>query len=273
VPDPTPETPTVVVDLTTGQAKGAIEDLMEAAGSTRVINVEISRYEAKLAVVTGFGATTYAWRSGQVQVIDSDTAYVGQAIFDPRQTWPDDIASLWEKAAQVSGSDTEQKLQMVDYDQGAVYICITTNPESIPVFFTPTGRLVRALDPASVLDLAAALNEVAPDGPVVRIGISPQGGVWAEVEGGSGQVWRSTRDRQFPVRHQMRADSGGLESFDPDPVSAYGVLTAVDAVGAQLGLQDSTWSVEVRVDKGEPCLFVTMGARTVRASLAGVILE
>ena len=272
-PLPVPETTSAPVDLTTDQLREAVEDLMEFAGSTRVINVEITKQEVRLSVVRGHGARTYAWRSAVVVPIDSDIAYVGQTVFDPRRTLPHDLSDLWKKAADISGSDTGQKLQIVDYDQGAVYMVVTTNPESIPVFFTTAGYLVPTLDVTSALDVTIALREITSDEPVLRIGIGSQMGVWADIEAGPGQVWRTTRDRQFPVRHQLRAETTQLVSFDPRLVSANNVLKAVSEVTTSLGLVNPSWSVEVRVDEDQPQLFVTVGTRTVRASLDGVILK
>jgi len=257
-------------------AAEAIDQLMAYAGSTRVINVEITRSEARLAVVIGQQAQTYAWRDGTVSPVDADTAYVGQAIFDPRDYNLSDLAVLFATAAAMAGSDKNQKLQIVDYDEGQVYLNITTNPETLPVFFTTTGQLVPLLDPTGLTSLAGGLAEVV-DGStaVVRLGIGADGSVFADSPAGVGQIAHRVRRQQFPAYVQLKTETNPPASFDPTAISAAQMNCAAVAVATSLGrsLSDGFALAVYRAtpDAG-PTIFVTIGGTTLETTLDGKIL-
>ena len=67
-----------------GEATAVIKELVATAGTINAIKVEISAHDASLSIVSGMTAKTWAWRNGTILVVDSDTQYVGQEIFDPR---------------------------------------------------------------------------------------------------------------------------------------------------------------------------------------------
>src|SRR5665811_1402490 len=84
---PTPSSSIPVRDfLEPGEATAVIKELVAAAGTINAIKVEISAHEASLSIVSGMTAKTWAWRKGTILVVDSDTQFVGQKIFDPATT-------------------------------------------------------------------------------------------------------------------------------------------------------------------------------------------
>jgi len=269
---PTPSPSASPADLTTpGVAAATIADLMAYAGSTRVINVEITRSEARLAVVTGQQAQTYAWRDGTMSAVDADTAYVGQAIFDPRGYNLADLAGLFTTAATISGSSTNQKLQIVDYNAGQVYFTVTTNPESMPVFFTTTGQVVPTFDPSDVTSLADGLTDVIAASPaVVRLGIGADGSVFADSPAGPGQIAHRVRRQQFPAFLQVKTELNPPASFDPRLISASQMHQAALAGAAELGTSlTNGFALTVYCPTGEtaPAAFVTIGGKTVQTAI------
>ena len=144
---PTPSSSIPVRDfLEPGEAAAVIKELVAAAGTINAIKVEISAHEASLSIVSGMTAKTWAWRNGTILVVDSDTQFVGQEIFDPRDYDVSDISGMFEKAATLAKSDSGQQLQIVEYADRTVYMTVTTNPESLTVFFRKDGSLVSQVD-------------------------------------------------------------------------------------------------------------------------------
>jgi len=272
-PTPTPRP----VDFTQpGVAQDMLGQLMAAAGTTRVINVEFTAGEARLAVVAGSTVRTYAYRDGRIAPVDSDVEWVGQAIFDPRGFGLGDLGTLFAEAAAVTGSSQGQKLQIVEYDSGHIYLIVTTYPETRPVFFTPGGRLIGDFDATDPVQLAGALAEVTSLGwTVERLGIAADGSVYADLPASPGQVMHVVRNPRFPVRDQVIADPTPGPAFDARGVTA-GVLTALLARAAahtDRPLTDGfTVVVEQRTGDPAPTALITVGTRTVRATLDGVVL-
>ena len=257
-----------------GVAAGMVDTLMESAGSTRVVNVELTRSEAHVSVVIGQDVLTYAYRDAQISQIDSDIAYVGQAMFDPRTFNLTNLGDLFTQAAAVSGSDQGQQLQIVDYNDGTIYMNVTTNPDTVPVFFTPAGVLIRPLDPTDVLDLTSELTEVT--GPsAVRVGVSSDGSVYADLPAGPAQVLRVVRTSRFPVRTQLKSDSSDLVPFDSSAITPrmVGDILVRAATHLDKSLDDGFELVITRAPGDrEPTATVTMGLKTTHLSLSAVVL-
>ncbi len=215
-PQPAPAPTDGPADLTEpGRAADMIDQLMAAAGSTHVINAELSRQEAHVTVVTGETASTWAWRDARIAQVDSDVDYVGQTIFDPRGFGLTDLGDLFDQAAQVAGSDQDQELQIGDYDSGHVFMSVTTTPETRPVFFTTGGKLIGAFDPTEESELGPVLSQVVGQADEVdRLGLLADGSVYVDLPAGEDQVLRVVRSPQFPVREQLRSQWPG-----PPPIS------------------------------------------------------
>ena len=247
---------------------------MAAAGSTHVVNVELTRTEAHVSVVIGQDVLTYAYRDNEISQIDSDIAYVGQAIFDPRKFALSDVRDLFTQAAVISGSDQGQQLQIVDYNDGTIYMNVTTNPDTVPVFFTPAGGLIRPLDPTDLDDLTSELREVV--GPqALRVGVSSDGSVYVDLPAGPTQVLRVVRTSRFPVRTQLKPDSSTLTPFDSSAITPRMATAIVERAAAHLDkpLEDGFELVISQPDEDRtPTAVVTMGTKTTHLSLNGVVL-
>ena len=273
---PLPPTPTETpMDFTMpGVAADMVDQLMAVAGSTHVVNVELTRSEAHVSVVIGQDVLTYAYRDAHISQIDSDIAYVGQAIFDPRTFALKNVKDLFTQASVISGSNQGQQLQIVDYSDGTIYMNVTTNPDTVPVFFTPDGALIRPLDPTDLVDLTSELTEVVgPD--AVRVGVSSDGSVYVDLPAGPTQVLRVVRTSRFPVRTQLKPDSTPLTPFDSSLITPGMVQTILARASAHLDKpleQGFDLVISRPPEDREPTATVTMGIKTTHLSLNGVVL-
>jgi len=271
----TPQPAPAPIDFTVpGAAVEMVGRLMAAAGSTHAVNVELTRTEAHVSVVIGQDVATYAYRDSQISQIDSDIAYVGQAIFDPRAFALTNLGDLFAQAAVISGSDQGQQLQIVDYSDGTIYMNVTTNPDTVPVFFTPAGALIRPIDPTNLADLTSELTEVV--GPsAVRVGVSSDGSVYADLPAGPAQVLRVVRTSRFPVRTQLKSDSSQLVPFDSSAITSRMVQDILVRASTHLDkpLSDGfDLVISCSSQDREPTAAVTIGLRTTHLSLSAVVL-
>jgi hypothetical protein len=193
-----------------------VRELVSAAGTINAIKVEISVHEASLSIVSGMTATTWAWRNGKIAVVDSDTQYVGQKIFDPRDFDVSDIAGMFSTAAKLAKSDSGQQLQIVEYADRTVYMTVTTNPESLTVFFRQDGSLVSQVDLTTLSGIGEAYNDVVSSKRYVNaLGILPnQGGMYVDVAV-LDTIVRTVRQPRLPVRTTTRRETTTLAPFDP----------------------------------------------------------
>jgi hypothetical protein len=259
-----------------GQVTAALDDLIAAAGSAHAIKVELDAASVTLSVVIGQVATTWAWRDGVVAPVESDTAYVGQAIFDPRTFNLAHLDALLEQAEAVAGSNKQQRLHIVEYADGHVYMTVTTNPESVPVFFRADGSLIEALDLTTAYGLGVALSEAtAEHSIVIAIGLDPAtGGLYADARGVAGQIIRTLRMPQLPPRNTIRQDQTPLTSFDPHLVRPQVVGRMLEQLPELTGHAGDTVDLVIDCRDGEvqPAMYFTVGNQVIKTSLAGVVL-
>lgn len=273
---PSPSSPPA--DLTGfGQAERALADLIEAAGSAHAIKAEFDATSATLCVVIGQSAVTWGWRDGVVEPIETDTAYVGQAIFDPRTFNLSSLGRLFRLAASVTGSDRQQRLHIVEYADGHVYMTVTTNPESAPVFFRPDGSIVENLDFTTAAGLAAGLAETTGSGEaVLAVGLdATTGGVFAEAPGVAGQVTRTLRMPHLPPRATTPGEAIALTPFDVDLVDPAAILRVIERLPTLTG--HTAGNVELTIDcrdgSDTPAMYFSLGGQSVKTTLSGVVLS
>lgn len=281
VPSPTPSnqtpspTPSVLRDFTaTGEARKVVQELIEAAGTIQAIKVEIEKYGASLSIVNGMDATTYAWRNGRIDKVESDTRFVGQAIFDPRDYKFDDLEGLFATAAALAKSAAQQQLQIVEYSDRVVLMTVTTNPESATVFFRKDGSLISPVDLTTVAGLSEALSDaIGSKKSAYAVGVLPgNGGCFVDAPGGDGIIVRSIRMPKLPVRTASRREATTLATFDPNQVKAALVVDVLQRTLAKTGASAAPWSLTVdrRGQVGEPRMYFTIGGTDVVTTLTGV---
>ena len=264
-------------DFTTpGAATAMVERLMAAAGTTHAVSLEFTRSEARLSAVTGQQVVTYAWRNQTIALVDSDVYYVGQAIFDPRSFDLSDLGAMFDQAAAIAGSSQGQQLQITDYDSGHVYMAVTTNPDTLPVFFAPDATLIGSFDATDPDQLAPVLDSLVNQGtPVVRLGIDSASGVYVDLAAGPGQILHVVRSPRFPVRDQLKPESAPPEPFDASGVSAAMIDRILDRAAAHIGKPLSsgyTLVVQRQGGAATATATVTMGMKSTHLTLTAVVL-
>lgn len=252
-----------------------VRELVEAAGTINAIKVEISVHDASLSIVTGMTAKTWAWRNGKIDVVDSDTQYVGQKIFDPRDFDLTDISGMFATAATLAKSNSGQQLQIVEYADRTVYMTVTTNPESLTVFFRQDGSLVSQVDLTSLAGIKEAYDDVVGTKRYVNaLGILPnQGGMYVDVVV-LDTIVRTVRQPRLPVRTTIRRNDTSLAPFDPAVVKPATIAASLSKICAKANLQSAPpgWSLEVdsKDNTPDPRMYFTLsGAQTVM-TLEGV---
>jgi hypothetical protein len=248
-----------------------LEQLIAAAGSAHAIKVELDATSATLSVVIGQRAETWAWRDGVVQLVESDTAYVGQTIFDPRLFDLFDLGRLFRQAAALAQAAKSQSLHIVEYADGQVYMTVTTNPESTPVFFRADGSIVDHLDLTTVAGLTEGLADVVGQHrSVLAVGLDlASGGVYADRAGRPGQIIRTLRMPRLPARQIELQESVDWPAFDPAVVRPEAIVRVIDQLEATTQL---SWVVDGQGLSGRPGMRFSLGGRTIRATLNGTVL-
>ena len=279
-PTPSKATPSSSVpqrDFTKpGEAPAVVKELIAAAGTINAIKVEISVHDASLSVVSGMTAKTWAWRNGKIEVVDSDTQFVGQKIFDPRDFDLSDVAGMFARAAKLAKSDSGQQLQIVEYADRTVYMTVTTNPESLTVFFRQNGTLVSQVDLTTLAGLQEAYNDVVGTKKLINaLGILPnQGGMYVDVAV-LDTIVRTVRQPRLPVRTATRREATTLAQFDPALVKPAVIASSLAEISAKT---DSTqtpapgWSlvVDCRDKTPQPQMYFTVGGTQTVMTLDGV---
>jgi len=276
-PTPTPSPTVTTVDLTApGQARAMVHRLIEAAGSPNLILVEITKDWASVTVVKDDEPETWAWRDDTIKQVESDVAYVEQTIFSIDDFNIDDVGGLFRAAAGISGSDSNQELQIVDSSAGEVFMSVSTLPESRTVFFYPDGSLLPTLDFNTEGGIRQGLEDVTgPRTTALAIGVQSTLGAWLDFPGSTSTTIRRLRTSTVPVTINERSQRPELPLFSVTRVRAeaiWGVLTS-----ARLRDEfdsETRWQVTVddRERTGEPRMYFTIGGTSSVTDLEGQVV-
>jgi hypothetical protein len=252
-----------------------IKELVAAAGTINAIKVEISVHDASLSIVTGMTAKTWAWRDGKIDVVDSDTQFVGQKIFDPRDFNVSDLPGMFDTAATLAKSNSGQQLQIVEYADRTVYMTVTTNPESLTVFFRQDGSLVSQVDLTTLTGIQEAYTDVVGTKNYVNsLGILPnQGGMYVDVAV-LDTIVRTVRQPRLPVRTTTRREDTTLTPFDPALIKPTIIAAALGKICTKANLESppAGWSLEIdtKDNTPEPRMYFTVGGQQTVMTLDGV---
>ena len=258
-------TPVAVVDLTVpGAAARLVDRIVAAAGSRRVIMVQITPTDAAVSVVKDGAAQTWALRDGTIKQVQSDLTYVSQATFTPSEFNLTDVGALFRAAAAVSGSTDSQALQIVDFSGGQVWMTVSTNPESRTVFFRKDGTLLPTLDFSTAAGIEQGLNDVVGGRELVsELSVGSSAGAWIDFPGTEkGTTVRRQRIARVPTTESVRNDAASAPLFNPQAIQAgvlYAVLQRRGTTGSYRVGDD--WSVSV-TERGD-------GRIRMRWSVAG----
>lgn len=250
-----------------------IRQLIDTAGSTKVIMVEISRTEATVTVVAGTQVQAWGYRAGVIKQVATDIQYVDQAIFDINNFNLTDVGALFRAAASVSGSDAQQSLQIVDYSAGEVLMAVSTNPESRTVFFRPDGSVVDTLDFHTESGVKEGLNDaVGQKRQAIRVGINSDSGAYIDYVGPNDTTMRRLRLSRIPASTTQRSDTPNLPEFDPHTVSPATVWSTLERLTKDTEFSSSTpWSLTVyqAEDDKQPLMHFTIDGKEHITDLNG----
>lgn len=264
-------------DLTrAGRAAAAVKALTAKAGTLPIIKVDITADTASLSAVDDGRVVAWQWQDGVITSIDSDIEYVKQASFSPDDFALKDLGALFATAAEISGSASNQELQIVDYNAGQVLMTVTTRPESMPVFFRRDGTPINRLDFTSTPAFSEAIRDVAGgNSRVLAMGWSASEGMWADVPGSEpGVVTRTTRQAKVPTWTSSRkADSTGLRFAvrDVDPAVLARLVVALPKQ-YQTSEQNLSFTIQRRGRMVSPVIEWTVGGQRVVTTLSGNVI-
>ncbi|MGL4831728.1 MAG: hypothetical protein ACRCWS_03980 [Propionibacteriaceae bacterium] len=276
-PRPGIATPTPAVVSTTptlnylapGVAAPKLHELADAAGSTTLLQAKISADDISLAVLDTKGsAATWSFRNGSPTKVDGDLAYVGQAAFTLSDFNLTDLSDICAQAGVLSGSTTDQEVQIVEYSGGQAYLTVTTQPESTTIFFRPDATLVPILnysDPGPDAFATALDSITTSEQNVTAIGYEPALGLYAEKPGTTGTV-RIVRPARFPARTEQHAAKPTTTDFDPRLVPAATLAKLVARFGQQ---GKFTLVIDRREGMREPLIHIQADGKQLITDLAG----
>lgn len=267
------------LDLTEpGAARRLIGQLVQASGGDQVIFVSIKRHEATVSVLVHGQPATWAYRDAQVAQVPSDLAYVGQAHFDPDAFALDDVGALFRAASAVSGSASEQDLQIVDqhrveHDAADVTMSVSTNPESRTVFFYRDGSLVPTLDFNTAEGISTGLSDaMGRRTSVTAVSVGSAAGAAVTYTAADETTVVRTRSSRVPATDVPRSSHDTRTAFDPNDVSPSVIWRVLQRYADDGAFGPTTvWSVtaEVRTPGTQPRLRFTVGSATLVTDLVG----
>ncbi|GAA1388415.1 hypothetical protein GCM10009599_01500 [Luteococcus peritonei] len=238
-----------------------------------MIKVDMSASSATLSALKDGRVVAWRWDAGVVTPVESDIEYIKQASFSPADYAVDRLPQILTQAARVSGSSSNQELQIVEYDQGQVLMTVTTRPESMPVFFRPDGSAINRLDFTTADGFREAIRDTAGTGRVLAMGWDADGGFWADTASRDedGVVDRMTRQAKVPSwRSARKADATG-PTFPASQVDPAVLARLAASLPASEGHPEATpsFQIERKYQMALPVITWDVGGTTVVTTLAG----
>ncbi|MGL5406582.1 MAG: hypothetical protein ACRDAX_07355 [Propionibacteriaceae bacterium] len=276
--NPAPANSSTITDWTApGATLPALTALCDAAGSKTLVKAEVSATRIAVAVLipktsqknsTNEHVETWEWRDGVAQKVDGDTQNVGQTRFSLNDFNLSNVRELFTLAGVVAGSAKQQELQIVTYSPGRVLMTVTTQPESVPVFFRPDGTLIRPLDLSWPNDFSEGFGDATKGmARVTAVGIQPSLGIWSELTIHDVTL-RQIRAAKAPAREETRQESSSLQGWEFDPAIIN--LSVLTEKLKELGKgKPITMVVDRRDHLDAPLIRLTIEGRTTIMDLAG----
>ncbi|WP_298129950.1 hypothetical protein [Micropruina sp.] len=273
-PSPTASSSAVALDLTApGQARAMVRRLIAKAGTQRLIQVEITKGWAAITVVKDDQPETWAWRDNTIKQVDTDVAYVQQTVFSIDDFHINDVGALFRAAAGISGSESDQELQIVDSSAGEVFMSVSTVPESRTVFFYPDGSLLPTLDFTTEGGIERGLADVlGTRTTAIAIGVQSTLGAWVDFPGSTTTTIRRLRTSTVPVTINERSQKPELPPFAVARVRSTAIWRVLAEARAKGDFTaDTRWQVTVddRARTGVPRMYFTIGTTSLVTDLDG----
>lgn len=227
------------------QIVNIVDELISVAGESSALKLDISRRGITLTVLgPNDQPLAYRWVDGVINAVDSDLKYLQQRTFDPR-TFPLDKVTHMFTVAQLRGAGDDPMLQISQYQDGDIWMTVSTRTESATVFFNRDTTAVKQLDTTGIADIREGIAEVtAGAGDVVSIGIHPDSGYWADVEGQDDVIEHRVRMGGFPVFTSRRTGNHDARGIDVEAIDFARIA-----------------ELQAQYNEGEPC-GITIGRQS-----------
>ncbi len=257
-----------------GAARKALNDTISVAGIHPVLKVEITKNRIEVAFLIDSKARTFRWENDTVTEVISSTEYFGQSSFNPNDFNIDDLGALFSTAADKSGSSSSQMLQIVEFNQGQVLMTVTTNPETLPVFFRQDGTVIEGVEMTTLSGVKQALEDViGSHSQIITMGFDSKEGLWIEAPGPKdGTIIRRTRPINTPAFEVPRKGNPEAPTFNPSQIRPE-VLTRLINGGVRKAdgkVEAVSFTISVDPQLGEPVIRLNVNGQVTSYELSGI---
>ncbi|WP_022909523.1 hypothetical protein [Aestuariimicrobium kwangyangense] len=259
-----------------GHARSAVNQLRRASGELPVLKVDLTATRAVLSVLDGSKVKSWAWEAATVQEVTSDIEYIKQATFDPSSFQFDDLTMIFGIAGALSGSTSNQELQIVEYNPGQVLMVVSTRPESRPVFFRPDASPIHELDYRSKQGIAEGLQDALGGRTQLhQLGYQKGMGLWVDAPDPNdpGVMVRRTRASKLPVWTSSKKETSDWPMFAASDVTADILATIIADLPARYDKPvdaDISYTIDMRDRRSLPAIRWVVGGQAVITDLEGV---
>lgn len=260
----------------TGQARLAINELRKASGGLPVLKVDLTVERAILSVLVDSKVAGWSWQAGEITEVTSDIDYIQQATFDPDSFRFDDLNNLFGVAGALSGSTSNQELQIVEYNPGQVLMVVSTRPESRPVFFRPDASPIHELDYRSQQGIEEGLRDALGGRTQLhQLGYQQGSGLWVDAPDPNdpGVMVRRTRASKLPVwtsSKNLTSDWGLFASSDVTAETLAAIIADLPARFDKPAQADISYTIDMRDKRALPTIRWVVGGKEVITDLEGV---
>ncbi len=270
-PDPTPSLPVtfeITSPLIDGGAAVVVEKLHEVSGLRPALKLDVTVDEVTLIVLDrDKQARGYRWRDGIIETAATDVQYLGQTIFWPTDFALDNIHLIFDNAALLGTSSSNQVLQVVEYRPGDVFMSVTTTPATDTIFFRRDGSVFRSLDTSSVADIREGIGAVTNGGKaVLSVGFDANQGYFSEMLVGGDTIERRSRMGNRPTYVSQRSAASPLEPFNPQLIDAPALAQTISSHSTGQGC---AVEIDNRFQRVQPVITYQCDGETFHSDLQG----
>ncbi|MGJ6980839.1 hypothetical protein ACSDQ9_09985 [Aestuariimicrobium soli] len=260
----------------TGQARLVVNELREASGGLPVLKVDLTVERAILSVLDGTKVKGWSWQGGSITQVTSDIEYIKQATFDPDSFRFDNLTNLFGVAGALSGSTSNQELQIVEYNPGQVLMVVSTRPESRPVFFRPDASPIHELDYRSQQGIEEGLRDALGGRTQLhQLGYQQGSGLWVDAPDPNdpGVMVRRTRASKLPVWTSSKKVTSDWALFAASDVTAEklaAIITDLPTRYDKPAEAEISYTIDMRDKRSLPAIRWVVGGKEVITDLDGV---
>lgn len=261
--------------LQTTNGERIVSELLDAAGPAPVTKIDMTKSSVAVTTQSGQAPTTWTWENGKISSSRTQSAQTASTPFDPASFALGEVPKILATAARVSGSQSNQDLQIVEYNSGTVLISVSTKPESRPVFFRADGSLIASLDFTTLAGMTEGLSD-ATSGltQVSSITYDPTHGIVVDSPTETpGIVMRRTRSADLPAWSAQRKGSTDLKLFSPTDVKASVLVDLLSQAPTLMGhpadAAKATLTIDMSHERSLPTITVDLDGVQMVTDMTG----